>query len=238
MQLVNEFTVTRPVTDAWDLLTDIERIAPCMPGAQLTEVEGDSYHGKVTVKVGPMLARFAGQAQFRELDPDARRAVLSAKGKESGGKGLASAVISAQLTDQGGTTLVQVTTDLTISGRLAQFGKGALGDISTKLLGQFVDCLEQRLSDDGVDEVDEVGRQATPAATVPTAGSTPDNQDIAGAASGHARPSGASRQIQSPDALPVNLLQAAGIPVLKRLAPAVGLLGLLVAVIVVIRRRR
>ncbi len=229
MQLVNEFTVSRPIAAAWDLLTDVERIAPCMPGAQLTEVEGDNYRGTVTVKVGPMLARFAGQARFRELDPDANRAVLEAKGKESGGKGLASAVISAQLTDQGETTRVQVTTDLTISGRLAQFGQGALGDISTRLLGQFVDCLEQRLADD------EAGRPATPD-TAPTTADPADNDDIAGAAAGPGQPS--TRQIQSPDALPVNLLQTAGVPVLKRLAPALGLMALVAAVVVLLRRRR
>jgi uncharacterized protein len=232
MQLVNEFTVSQPIDDSWALLTDVERIAPCMPGAQLTEVQGDVYRGKVTVKVGPMLARFAGQAEFRELDRDAQRVVLEARGKESGGKGMASAVITAQLTEQGAETLVQVTTDLTISGRLAQFGQGALGDISTKLLGQFVDCLEHRLA--GGDD----GQPAVPAATPPVAGNPADNQDIAGATADHPRSSGTTRQIQSPDALPVNLLQTAGVPLLKRLAPALGFMALVAVVMVVVRRRR
>lgn len=231
MQLVNEFTVSQPIDDSWALLTDVERIAPCMPGAQLTEVQGDVYRGKVTVKVGPMLARFAGQAEFRELDRDAQRVVLEARGKESGGKGMASAVITAQLTEQGTSTLVQVTTDLTISGRLAQFGQGALGDISTKLLGQFVDCLERRLAADEPQE-------SVPATTPPAADNSADNQDIAGSAADHTRSSGTTRQIQSPDALPVNLLQTAGVPVLKRLAPALGLMALVAVVVVLVRRRR
>jgi hypothetical protein len=231
MQLVNEFTVSQPIDDSWALLTDVERIAPCMPGAQLTEVEGDVYRGKVTVKVGPMLARFAGQAEFRELDRDAQRVVLEARGKESGGKGMANAVITAQLTEQGTSTLVQVTTDLTISGRLAQFGQGALGDISNKLLGQFVDCLEHRLAGD------EPAEPQRPAPRAPDAAAT---SDTGGAAAEPERPGPPEerRLIQSPDALPVNLLQTAGVPIVKRLAPPLALVAVLVGLVMLARRRR
>ncbi len=231
MQLVNEFTVSQPIDDSWALLTDVERIAPCMPGAQLTEVQGDVYRGKVTVKVGPMLARFAGQAEFRELDRDAQRVVLEARGKESGGKGMASAVITAQLTEQGTSTLVQVTTDLTISGRLAQFGQGALGDISTKLLGQFVDCLERRLAGDEPEESVPAG------SSTPDAASTSDRHEAGPDSEGSAAPA-ERRIIQSPDPLPVNLLQAAGVPIVKRLAAPLALVAVLVGAFILARRRR
>lgn len=143
MDLVNEFVVPRPIGRTWQILTDVELIAPCLPGAQLKEVEGDTYRGVVKVKVGPILAQFAGQARFAELDATNHRAVLDARGKEATGKGLASAMVTAQLHDQGESTRVQVTTQLTISGKIAQFGRGALADISTKLLDQFAERLEK-----------------------------------------------------------------------------------------------
>ena len=143
MELVNDFTVNVPVDEAWVTLTDVERIAPCLPGAQLQEVEGDTYRGVVKVKVGPILANFKGQAKFVERDVVNHRAVLKADGRDTGGKGNAAALITAQLTSKGdSTTHVQVTTDLTITGKVAQFGRGAMTDISNKLLGQFVENLE------------------------------------------------------------------------------------------------
>jgi carbon monoxide dehydrogenase subunit G len=150
MRLDNEFEVPRPVDEAWAVLTDLERIAPCMPGAQLTEVEGETYHGTVKVKVGPMVAQYAGQARFKEKDDAAHHAVLEAKGKERSGKGLASALVTADLTEQGAnSTRVTVSTDLTISGPLAQFGRGAIVEVSSKLLGQFSDNLRSMLESGG-----------------------------------------------------------------------------------------
>jgi carbon monoxide dehydrogenase subunit G len=146
MKLDNEFEVPRSVDETWAVLTDLERIAPCMPGAQLTEVEGDTYHGTVKVKVGPMVAQYAGQARFKEKDDAAHRAILEAKGKERTGKGLASALVTASLTGQGdNSTKVVVSTDLTISGPLAQFGRGAIAEVSSKLLGQFSENLRAML---------------------------------------------------------------------------------------------
>src|SRR6476659_7150539 len=125
MELVNDFTVNVPVDEAWTTLTDVERIAPCLPGAQLQEVEGDVYRGIVKVKVGPILAQFKGQATFVEKDEEAHKAVLKAEGRETGGKGNASALITAQLEAQSdASTKVTVTTDLTITGKVAQFGRG------------------------------------------------------------------------------------------------------------------
>ncbi|MGH8980923.1 MAG: SRPBCC family protein, partial [Acidimicrobiales bacterium] len=142
MELTNEFTVDVPVDEAWSVLTDVARIAPCMPGAQLQSVDGDEYHGVVKVKVGPVTAEYKGKASFLERDAEAHRAVLRAEGRETRGQGNASATITAKLEPTGSATRVSVTTDLAISGRVAQFGRGVLGDVSTKLLGQFVDSLE------------------------------------------------------------------------------------------------
>ena len=145
MELSNEFDVAAPIDEAWKVLTDLETIAPCMPGAQLTEVEGDDYRGTVKIKVGPITAKFKGTASFVEQDVANHRAVLRAKGKDTGGKGNADATITAQLSPAGTGTHVVIATDLNISGRVAQFGRGALADVSSKLLGQFVDCLESNV---------------------------------------------------------------------------------------------
>jgi uncharacterized protein len=143
MELLNDFSVNVPIEEAWVTLTDVERIAPCLPGAQLEEIEGDVYRGKVKVKVGPILAQFKGQATFVEKDDVGHKAVLKAEGRETGGKGNASALITAYLKEEGpSSTKVTVKTDLTITGKVAQFGRGALADVSTKLLNQFVEQLE------------------------------------------------------------------------------------------------
>jgi hypothetical protein len=149
MRLDNEFVVPRPVDEAWTVLTDVERIAPCMPGAQLTEVVGDSYHGTVKVKVGPVVAQYGGAVRFTEMDAERHHVVLEAKGKERNGRGLASALVTAELTAEGGSTRVTVTTELTISGPLAQFGRGAIADVSARLLNQFVDRLKETVLQDG-----------------------------------------------------------------------------------------
>jgi carbon monoxide dehydrogenase subunit G len=145
VRLDNEFVVPRPVHEAWAVLTDIERIAPCMPGAKLTKVDGDDYHGTVKVKVGPVVAQYAGVARFRERDDERHHAVLEATGKQSGGAGRASAVVTADLAAEGDSTRVTVVTDLTIAGPLAQFGRGAIAQVSGKLLDQFVSQLRERV---------------------------------------------------------------------------------------------
>src|SRR5437879_1072321 len=142
MELSNEFHVAIPVAEAWALLSDVERIAPCVRGAELQEVEGDEYRGVVKVKVGPITAQYKGRASFVERDVPGLRAVLKAEGRETRGQGNASATISASLHPDAGGTRVAIVTDLAVTGRVAQFGRGVLADVSTKLLGQFVDCLE------------------------------------------------------------------------------------------------
>ena len=142
MKLLNEFVVPRGVDETWRVLTDIERIAPAMPGAELTEIVGGAYHGIVKVKVGPVSAKYAGVASFRELDETNRHMVLEANGKEASGRGRASAVVTADLTPEGDGTRVQVATDLVLSGPLAQFGRGAIAEVSGRLLDQFVNQLQ------------------------------------------------------------------------------------------------
>jgi len=142
MELVHDFSVPVPVERAWEVLTDVQRIAPCMPGAQLTEVDGDIYHGQVKIKVGPITAQYKGTASFTEKDEAAHRVVLKANGRDSRGQGNASATVTAVMTPGEGGTVVSITTDLSISGRVAQFGRGVMGDVSAKLLEQFVRNLE------------------------------------------------------------------------------------------------
>ena len=145
MELTNDFRVGVPIERAWEVLNDVELIAPCMPGAQLQEVEGDEYRGVVKVKVGPVTAQYKGAARFVERDEAGRKLVLRAEGRETRGQGNANATITAQLTPDGEGTAVSVATDLTVTGRVAQFGRGVMADVSSKLLGQFVDCLENKL---------------------------------------------------------------------------------------------
>src|SRR3954454_6416478 len=142
MELSNEFDVAVPIDQAWDILTDIERIAPCLPGAELQEIEGDKYRGLVKVKVGPITAQYKGQAVMVIKDDDAYRAELEATGRDTRGAGNATATIVAQLTAEGDVTHVSVLTDLSVTGKVAQFGRGVLADVSAKLLDQFVANLE------------------------------------------------------------------------------------------------
>jgi uncharacterized protein len=145
MKLDNVFTVGVPASQAWSVLTDLELIAPCMPGAALTGVNDGVYTGKVKIKVGPITAEYAGTAQFTEKDDASYRAVIDARGRDTRGNGNATAVISAELRPDGDSTVVIVTTDLTIAGRIAQFGSGMIKEVSATLLGQFVTCLEAKL---------------------------------------------------------------------------------------------
>ena len=226
MQLVHEFVVTGPIEQAWAVLTDIERVVPCMPGAQLTGVDGDTYHGTVRVKVGPMLAQFAGQARFRELDAAAHRAVLEGRGKDRGGRGQASVLVTADLTEQDPGTKVDLTIDLTISGRLAQFGQGAMAEISNKLLGQFVECLERNALAEPAPAPAQTSVQVPETAAEP-AEPGPEPATPAAERSG-------LRTISGPEAEPVDLLRSAGVPVLKRLVPVLLLVAAVVVVLLIV----
>ncbi|SCG54498.1 SRPBCC family protein [Micromonospora zamorensis] len=148
MKITNEFAVAVPIDEAWAVLTDLEGIAPCLPGAQLTGVDGDVYRGRVKVKVGPVISEFAGTARFVEKDDSAYRGVIDAKGRDARSTGNASALVTAHLRPDGDRTLVSVDTDLKISGKLAQFGSGMIKEVSGKLVAQFVANLEAKLAAD------------------------------------------------------------------------------------------
>ncbi|WP_328382349.1 SRPBCC family protein [Micromonospora zamorensis] len=148
MKITNEFAVAVPIDEAWAVLTDLEGIAPCLPGAQLTGVDGDVYRGRVKVKVGPVISEFAGTARFVEKDDAAYRGVIDAKGRDARSTGNASALVTAHLRPDGDRTLVSVDTDLKISGKLAQFGSGMIKEVSGKLVAQFVANLEAKLAAD------------------------------------------------------------------------------------------
>lgn len=222
-QIVNEFTVNRPIDEAWPIICDVEKIAPCLPGAQLDEIEGDINRGRVKVKLGAVATEFKGEARFVERDDDAHTAKLEAKGRDTKGRGNAAADISAQAVALSPTsTKCTVTADIHITGKIAQFGRGIMGDVSKKLIDQFANNLNTML--------DEQGTEPAAEADVPTAAASAEG-DAPGEA-GEAAPT--VRKIEGPAAEPVDLADMAGAAVAKRAIPVVLALLLL---IVLLRRR-
>ncbi len=209
--------------DTWTSLTDLERIAPCLPGAELQEIEGDEYRGVVKVKVGPMTAQYKGTATFVERDDMAHRAVLKASGRDTRGQGNASAVITAALEPAGAGTKVDIHTDLTITGKVAQFGRGVLDDVSNKILTQFVENLERDvLSGEPLSEPAPEAPEAADARR-PT---EPDprcrgSRAIWSAAAVADDPvdAGPRKVVQTTQAAPIDLIDVGGAPMAKRLAP-------------------
>ena len=214
MELINEFEVDAPLDVVWSVLTDVERIAPCLPGAQLQEVEGDEYRGVVKVKVGPITAQYKGAASFVEKDDSGYRAVLRAEGRDTRGTGNAAADITAEMAPTATGTLVTVTTDLKVTGKVAQFGRGVMADVSKKLMGQFADNLSELL--------DQVQPDSEPAVDGPASAEV----SLPGQAEEQVR------VIDAPEAAAVDLLGAAGTPVLKRLLPVAVAVVVLVVVII------
>jgi carbon monoxide dehydrogenase subunit G len=227
MDLNHTFTVNQPIAETWVVLTDLERIAPCLAGAELHEVHGDVFKGGVKIKVGPIVAQFKGEAQFVELDAVNFRAHLKASGRDIGGKGNASATITAQLTPITPTsTSVNVVTDLAITGKVAQFGRGALADISEKLIAQFADNLNAL--------IDREGGAPAPSASAPVADAT-----TTGKATDASHEEPKIRKIEGPAAEPLNLQSVAGGAMMKRILPIAGaILGILLFIVRPFRRRR
>lgn len=170
MQLLNEFDVPLAPDDTWTLLTDLEKVAPCLPGASITSVEGDDFHGQAKIKVGPITAQYKGIARFTELDAGQHRAVLLARGKDARGQGDATATVTATLTPSGAGTRVTVDTELALTGKVAQFGRGVLADVSGALMGIFADRLQQMVTAEGGPVAAQPGLAAMPSpATQPHA---------------------------------------------------------------------
>ncbi len=203
MELPNSFTVAADIEATWETLMDIERVAPCMPGATLTSYDGQVINGTVKVKLGPVQMTYAGQATIVERDQAAHVAVIEAKGRESRGTGTASVKARAVLhADSPSSTRVEVVTDLAITGKAAQFGRGVMQDVAARLIDQFADNLAAVMS-------------GTPVAS--------DEPAPAGAAGA---PCAARAQLPH-DTDAIDLLGTAGTPVLKRVAPALAILGIL-----------
>lgn len=221
MDLSYEFELSLPVDEAFAFLTDIERIAPCMPGAELRDVEGETYRGIVKVKLGPITAAYRGDAQVVEIDPEQHRAVLMAKGREMLGQGTAQARVTATLTARGDVTAARIDATLDIAGRAAQFGRGVLDDVSQRLFGEFVAGLQ-----DAVAPTARRAPRTTPEVATtepPESPAGPLGEDIA-PRNGHGREAAA----------PIDVFSVAGMPIAKRLAP----IAVAVVVIALLLRRR
>jgi carbon monoxide dehydrogenase subunit G len=238
-KLLNEFTVHRSIDETWNVLTDVELIAPCMPGAALEEIEGDVFRGVVKVKLGAISTAFKGQANFIERNDDTHRAVLKGEGRDTTGKGNASALITAQLESiDDATTKCVVETDLHITGKVAQFGRGIMGDVSKKLMNQFAVNLNTMLdkqpeaTSPAATAQDEVADHAAPS----PAATEPASTNGAPAAATSAIRDAGVRKIDGPAAAPIELSDVAGSAILKRLLPLVG--GVVLLWIVVRRLSR
>ena len=213
MRIENDMHVSASMEEAWALLTDIPAIAPCLPGAKLIDQDGDTYEGTMKVKVGPIVAEYSGTATVVELNATARTVKLTASGRDKRGAGNASADIFASMVEDDGGTTVSIATDLKVAGKVAQFGRGAMADISKKLLGQFAECIEAKLQQ--ADVVDE-------AETEPETVEAPNDEAEASAPE-------PEMSIDDDDDV-LDLMGVAGGALAKRLIPAVG--GVVAAVIV------
>ncbi len=243
MELEHSFTVPVPVDQAWDVLLDVERVAPCMPGATLDSVDGDEIKGKIKVKLGPVSMTYAGTARFTDRDPDAGVVTLEASGKETRGAGTASATVRSELHGEGDQTEVTVHTSLNVTGRPAQFGRGVMADVSAKLIGIFANNLADMLAaGNGAAPEPAAAEPAVPEPAMQAAAhSSPATSTASAPASTTTtevpKPRPAPAPATGEDSL--NLLQVAGLPVLKRIAvPAGALLAVLGGVLIWRRRRR
>jgi len=217
MQLENEFSVPAPVSEVWKTLLDVERIAPCMPGATVERVDGDEVAGRVRVKVGPVTASYAGTARFVTKDEAAHRFVLEGSGRETRGTGTASATVEVSMSEQDADTRVRVVTSLEVTGKQAQFGRGMMADIAAKLTDQFAACLAERV------------RGPAPAAAPSASPQAVSPQAVS--------PQSAAPQDAAAGSL--DLVSTVAMPVLKRFAPVLGgvAFGLILGLLLGHRRR-
>ncbi|GHF49033.1 carbon monoxide dehydrogenase subunit G [Amycolatopsis bartoniae] len=224
MRLDHEFTVPAPPAQVWQAVTDPESVAPCMPGATLTKVEGDTFTGTVKVKLGPISLLYKGSGEFLEKDETARKIVIKASGKDSRGAGTAAATVTVTLTEEGGGTKGTVSTDLNVTGRPAQFGRGMISEVGGKILDQFAGNLADKLT--VADEPEPVAEAATPAPAAQQPEQKPKLEAV--------KPS------EPKETEAIDLFDLAGNSVLKRLGPALAAVAALVTIVAIIRtiRRR
>lgn len=215
MRLEHEFSVAAPVEEVWQALLDPERVAPCLPGATLTGVDGDTFKAKVKVKLGPVTMNYQGAGEFVEQDADAHRLVIKASGKDTKGAGTASGTSTVTLTEADGGTHGALVSELKVTGRPAQFGRGLIAEVSGRLLAEFAANLADELAPEPAPE----DTAATPATETGTAGE-PGTE-------------GARRPAEA-----IDLMDVAGAPVLKRVAPVVAVLAAILAVVVIVKAAR
>ncbi|MEV6031835.1 SRPBCC family protein [Nonomuraea sp. NPDC051941] len=228
MRFEHEFTVPVPIEQAWAVLLDVERVAPCLPGATLDIFEGDEFTGRMKVKVGPIVVTYKGSARFEDVDKDSYTLTIRASGKEARGSGTASATVKARLAPVDEATRVTVETSFNVTGRPAQFGRGVMAEVGGKLIEKFAANLAELLSEPTVELVaaapgPEEERHLTAVPTPPE----PES-----------RPAGTTRTSRTADEEALDLLEIAGQPLLKRLAPVAGALVALLVIVWVIRRLR
>jgi uncharacterized protein len=239
VKMENEFTVEAPVEQAWETLLDLERITPCLPGAALEEESGDEYKGTMTIRLGPVTQKYNGTVSFEETDEESRRAVLKADGKDARGQGTASATITSTLTEEEGGTKVHVETDMHLTGRAAQFGRGVQQEVATKLINQFAECLEKEIMGENTREEPEQPEATEEPEEAASANGSTEEEKGEQEAKGEEEEKPKRRVIQQDhDVEPLDLGEASREAVLKRVIPLAAGLGALIVVIWLVRRRR
>ena len=229
MRLEHEFTVPAGIDTVWGALLDPEWVAPCFPGATLTSASGDEFAGIVKVRLGPISLQYRGSGRFTGTDETAHRTVIEASGTAAGGQGTAMVKVQANLAENGDGTTVTVITDLTVTGRPAQFGRGLIEDVSKRILGQFANCLSNSL---GPQEEPE-----PPPADPSPADPSPAPVQPAPVQPARAQPT-QPRPVPPPISDEIDLLDVAGGAVAKRTIPAAAALVLLILLIRRLRARR
>jgi uncharacterized protein len=231
LDLTHTFTVPTPVAETWAHFNDIASVAECFPGATVTAVEGDTFTGSCKVRLGPIALVYNGSGTFVEKDEAAHRFVVEAKGKDKRGNGTAGANVTVSMADASGATDVEVVTDLSVTGKPAQFGRGVMQDVSDKLLGQFVTCLETRLAGSDTEPTGETGpdQGAAPTTARDVQPSSPTPQPAAGGPGASATP----RRTPEPPAKDEAIdLGATVLPVLVKTYWKQGLGALVVALVI------
>lgn len=211
MQLEHQLSVPAPIDVVWPALLDPERVAPCVPGATLTGVDGDSFTGTVKIKVGPIMLLYKGTGTFTETDEQARRAVLKADAKDTRGNGTVKATVTLTLTADGDRTAGMVATDLSITGKPAQFGRGMIADVGGKIIEQFTACLSEKLA------VPVAAAETTAPATAPETSKAPE---------------------EAPEVEPLNLVHYAQRSALKRIGPLAAAAMAILVIGALVRRLR
>ncbi|WP_068163955.1 SRPBCC family protein [Rhodococcus phenolicus] len=234
MQLEHQLSVPAPIDEVWSAVLDPEKVAPCMPGATLTGVDGDTFTGTVKVKIGPVALTYKGTGEYVEKDEAARKVVLLAKAKDSRGNGTVDATITITLTENGENTDGAVTTDLAITGKPAQFGRGMISDVGGKIIEQFASCLSKKLGPAAEETAPATESAAAPSSAAPAADTAAPTATPEAVAPAPAATTPAATA--TPEAEPLDLMEYARGSAIQRIGPAVGAAAVLILVLVLVRR--